>query len=125
MSAPAPDPQFYLSHSGYVRRLARALVFDAHAAEDVEQETWLAALGHAPDDPRAARSWLRSIVRNFAAKARRSAARRSEHEGALSLERSAVATPSDVIEHESARQRVVAALLALDVGCNETSSALA
>lgn len=114
MSAPTPDPQFYLSHSGYVRRLARALVFDAHAAEDVEQETWLAASGRAPDDPGAARSWLRSIVRNFAAKARRSAARRAEHEGALRSERSGVATPDDVLEHEAARQRVVEALLALD-----------
>lgn len=114
MSAPVPDPQFYLSHSGYVRRLARALVFDAHAAEDVEQETWLAAWGRAPDDPSAARNWLRSIVRNLAAKARRGAARRREHEGALRPERSAVATPDEVLEHEAARQRVVAALLALD-----------
>ncbi len=114
MSAPAPDPQFYLSHSGYVRRLARALVFDAHAAEDVEQETWLAALGRAPDDPRAARSWLRSIVRNFAAKARRSAARRFDYEGAQRPERNTVASPAEVLEHEAARQRVVAALLALD-----------
>jgi hypothetical protein len=44
------DPEFYLSHSGYVRALARHILFDEHLAADVEQQVWLAALEHAPRD---------------------------------------------------------------------------
>jgi RNA polymerase sigma-70 factor (ECF subfamily) len=108
------DPQFYLEHSGYVRSLARHIVFDEHLAADVEQQTWLAALEHAPRDANAARKWLKSLVRNFAIKAWLAEARRSKREDAASGMRAPVPTPDEILEHESARKRVVDALVALD-----------
>jgi DNA-directed RNA polymerase specialized sigma24 family protein len=44
----ALDSDGLLQHAAHVRALARRVVFDAELAEDVEQETWLAALAHAP-----------------------------------------------------------------------------
>src|SRR5262245_56869158 len=49
-SEPSTDLDALHAHSAYVRGLARELVFDAGLARDVEQETWLAALEHAPRD---------------------------------------------------------------------------
>ena len=40
-------PEEMLEHSGWVRALARALVRDAATADDIAQETWLAALRRA------------------------------------------------------------------------------
>lgn len=108
------DPQFYLSHSGYVRALARHIVFDEHLAADVEQQTWLAALEHAPRDANAARKWLKSLVRNFAIKAWLAEARRSKREDVASAMRAPAPTPDEILEHESARKRVVEALLEVE-----------
>ena len=113
------NPEFYLAHSGYVRRLARELVFDEHLAADVEQEVWRAALEHEPRDPRAPRAWLRALVRNFAIKAWRGAGRRSAREEHVARGRAPVATPAEVLEHEEARRRVVQALLALEEPCRD------
>ena len=35
-----------LRHSGFMRALARSLIFDEHAADDAVQETWLGGPGH-------------------------------------------------------------------------------
>src|SRR5205814_10341316 len=41
-------PEELLAHAGWVRALARELVRDASTADDLVQETWLAALRHPP-----------------------------------------------------------------------------
>jgi RNA polymerase sigma factor (sigma-70 family) len=72
-------PEHLLEHAGWVRALARALCRDEHAAADLEQETWLAALrggAHARD----ARAWLGSVARRLAASSGRSEGRRSARE---------------------------------------------
>lgn len=49
----------------FVRSVARALARgDDHLADEVEQETLLAALTHRPRDPGARRGWLRTIALN-------------------------------------------------------------
>lgn len=49
----------------YVRGISRALARgDRHLADDLEQETFVAALQGRPRDPRATRAWLRGITRN-------------------------------------------------------------
>ncbi|MBK7876878.1 MAG: sigma-70 family RNA polymerase sigma factor [Planctomycetes bacterium] len=107
------DPQVLLEHAGYVRALARELVFDAHLARDLEQDVWLAALQNVPSDLRHPRAWLATIARNLAWRARRGSRRRAERE-----ERSAHAEviPSSevVLEREELRAAVVRAVLALD-----------
>lgn len=62
-----PDPEALLAHSGWVRALARSLVADPAAAEDVEQETWRRALESPPKHAGNLRAWLASVVRSAAA----------------------------------------------------------
>jgi RNA polymerase sigma-70 factor (ECF subfamily) len=60
--------------------LARALVGDEHMAEDLAQETWLAALERPPKSAGSLRQWLRTTARRLSSNQRRAAARRSDHE---------------------------------------------
>ena len=53
-----------LQHAGWTRRLARGLVGSDVAADDVVQDTWLAALRRPPDPGRPLRPWLGTVVRN-------------------------------------------------------------
>ncbi len=62
-----PDPEALLAHSGWVRALARSLVADPSAAEDVEQEAWRRALESPPKHGGNLRAWLASVVRSVAA----------------------------------------------------------
>lgn len=59
------------AHSQWVRRLARSLVHDETAAEDLVQDTWVAALAKPPSDRRALRGWLARVVRTLAWKQQR------------------------------------------------------
>ena len=107
------DPDFYLAHENYVRRLARRLVYDPHAAEDLFQAAWLAALQRPPRDGSAPRRWLARIVRNLASKAWLGARRRQQREQQC-VPPPGSSTPDVVLAHEHERRRVVEALLALD-----------
>ncbi len=111
---PIRDPEFLLAHAGFVRALAQRLVFDEHLARDVEQETWLAALEHAPSDPRSPKAWLARLVRNFALKAWRGRGRRQDRERIVGRDARDVPEPGEILERESARRDVVLAVLALD-----------
>ena len=52
-------------HAAFVRGVARALVLDESRADDVAQETWLAAMKHPPARAAGVRSWLATVARNF------------------------------------------------------------
>ncbi|MBL8800743.1 MAG: sigma-70 family RNA polymerase sigma factor [Planctomycetes bacterium] len=54
-----------LAESAWLRRLATSLVRDPAAAEDLVQETWLAALKNPPAADRPLRPWLRTVLENF------------------------------------------------------------
>lgn len=47
-----PTPDVLLAHAGWVRGLARSLAVDASSAEDLVQDTWLAALRRGLRDER-------------------------------------------------------------------------
>ncbi|MEM8883713.1 MAG: sigma-70 family RNA polymerase sigma factor [Planctomycetota bacterium] len=53
-----------LRHRAWVRRMARALVRDEHAAADLEQETWIAAMQQPPRSEGAVKGWFRRVLRN-------------------------------------------------------------
>ncbi len=83
MSSPAqfPTPQFLAEHHHFVRRLALGLARDEASAEDLVQETWLAAVlsgSHSIVHPRA---WLATAMRRRALNHARSENVRREHEG--------------------------------------------
>ena len=68
-----------LQHAAWTRQLARGLVGEA-AADDVVQETWIAALRRPPDARQPLRSWLATVVRNNSFNRSRERARRAARE---------------------------------------------
>lgn len=54
-----------LEHAEFLERLARSLVDDPSAADDLVQDTWLAALRRPPSAPETARPWLARTLKNL------------------------------------------------------------
>ena len=102
-----------LSHAGGLRALAYDLLGDAHAAEDVLQDTFVRALVSPPPEqssPTGVRAWLRTVARGIALNKRRNEAHRGERETRHARER-------DVQENDERGEllrTVVDAVLALD-----------
>lgn len=67
------------ANSVWLRRLARSLVDDA-TADDLVQDTMVAALQHPPDTDRPVRPWLRTVLGNAAKMHWRSSSRRKHRE---------------------------------------------
>src|SRR5688572_21223181 len=114
MSEPVPapiHPDELLRHAAWVRALARALVGDDEA-DDVVQETWVAALTQPPRSPAALRSWLGTVARNFARQRVRGEQRRLEREHASSRPE-ALPPTDDVVERAATHRRLVELVLAL------------
>ncbi|MDB4960429.1 MAG: hypothetical protein JWP01_428 [Myxococcales bacterium] len=97
------DPEKLLEHAAWLRRLAYSLVRDEAAADELVQDTWLAALRQPPDLNRPARPWLRRVITNVA----RFRWRTEKHRAARELSMAAVAeqtasSPEDLLErHET------------------------
>ncbi len=106
-SEPRPYPlEELLAHSGWLRGLAASLVADPGRAEDLVQETWLAALRHPPRAGSTPRPWLARVFRNLARNAQRNAVTRARHElGAAGEPRAAA---PDAIAAEVETQRLLA-----------------
>lgn len=102
-----------LAHSGWMRRLARRLVRDEATAEDLVQETWLAALSSPPPDTRNLRGWLARVLGNRARDAARSSYRRDRREEAAARPEE-LPSEHQVFEDASRAQEVASEVLALD-----------
>src|SRR6185503_13626692 len=111
--SPRLTPEALLAHAGWLRQLAGSLVGDAGAADDVVQETWLAAQLHPPAVDRPLEPWLARVARNFAFRRRRGEERRAAHELASGPEREA-STPAQTVERLELQRTVVEAVLALE-----------
>ena len=109
-----------LVHAGWVRGLARSLVTDPHAAEDVVQDTWVAALRTPPREDRNLRAWLGRVVTNFARQRGRGAARRTQREGQAEAMRAPVETPEELAARVETQRRVAAVVLELDEPFRQT-----
>ena len=83
-SGPArrPGAEDLLAHAAWLRALARSLVADEHAADDVVQETLAAAVERPPREPGALRGWLATVARHAAWKSLRGDRRRAAREEA-------------------------------------------
>jgi len=120
MAAPDPIPlQTLLDQADWARRLARRLVRDEHAADDLVQRTWVAALEHPPRGAaRAPRStlqgWIGSVMRNFARQDARASTRRSLREREVARSEGA----ADEVEHGlELQQRLLQAMRSLAEPC--------
>lgn len=100
-------------HGEFVRRLAGALVRDEDQAQDVVQETWLAAMKNPPRSPEAWVSWLRTATFHIASKLRRGERRRQAREQAVAVPESAERT-DEIVERLQLQQQVIDAVLQLD-----------
>lgn len=106
------DPyESLLRHRAFVRGVARAVLRDADLADDVVQQTWLAARGSGVDDPSA--GLLATIARRLAINLRRSRERGAVREQRVAADH-VVPSPQQILECEEERRRVVEAVLALD-----------
>jgi len=106
-------PQDLLEHAAFLRRLVRTLLADAHAAEDVVQETWTRGLQRPPTRGGDLRAWLARVARNFAYRERRTELRRGARE--RDSARPEELPPAEAtLEHGETLQRVVEAVRALE-----------
>lgn len=96
-----------LAHSQWLRRLALGLVGDVHAADDLVQATWQAALEAQPRHAGNLRGWLQRTVRRIAAAQRRGRDRRSRREQIVGS-RSTDPAAQELVEQADLQRHLVA-----------------
>ncbi len=103
----------------FVHSLARALVGDIHAANDLAQETWLTALACPPRHTTNVRSWLGTVVERLASRSRRATSRRLVREITAARPESE-GSGSDELAWREVLRRVTTAVLTLEEPYQET-----
>lgn len=106
----------------WILALARTLVHDPSAVDDVAQETWLArwrAQTRGLADGGDARPWVRRVLRNLAGNRRRETRRRTAREAAVARSE-ATASTLDAVACAEAQRLVLDAVLALREPYRET-----
>jgi len=107
------DPDELVAHAEGVRALARRLLADANAADDVVQDACLAALTRPPADDTPRRAWFVAVVKNLARRTYRGDARRGRREHAVARSE-AVPAAAHVAGEIEAHRRLVDAVASLD-----------
>ena len=96
-----------------LRRLALSLVSDEHAAGDLVQEAWLAALLRREDSPRDPARWAQVVVRHLRHGLRRSDDRRRTRE-MLSVDAKPSPAPDTLLERSQTLRGVASAAAEID-----------
>src|SRR5262245_2947139 len=96
------DLRLLLAQSAWIQRLARRMVTTGGEAEDLVQETWLAALERPRAEVRSIRGWLAGILANRARETRRSEVRRRAREQRTALDAGRASEPSAAEAFEAA-----------------------
>ncbi len=115
----ALSQELLLEHAVWLRRLARELVRDPGTADDLVQDTWLAALRARPDLGRPLRPWLARVMRNGATQRLRAAAGRSARESRVARPE-AVPSARELVERAEQQRVLVGAVLSLPDPYRET-----
>jgi RNA polymerase sigma-70 factor (ECF subfamily) len=102
-----------LQDAAWLTGLARTLARDRDDADDLVQESWIAAWQRQPDTSRPMRAWLTKVVRDLAGMKRRSEHRRAARE-AITDDAQAPATPDELLEQMRLHRRLVDLVLELD-----------
>src|SRR5262245_23690553 len=109
--APVSFEELYAQRR-WVHALALRLVRDPGAADDVAQQTWLAAIED-PPRPGNVRGWLAAVVRSKAWKLRRSRERRAHHEE-MAFAAPRERPPEEVVASAEVQRRLVNAVMELE-----------
>ncbi len=107
------DPELLLAHAGFVRSVARSLLVDESAVDDVVQQTWLTALERPPREPGALRRWLARVARSVVREARRSDERRMRREAATAPNEVDPLDPAHLVERLARMRALTDAVLEL------------
>jgi RNA polymerase sigma factor (sigma-70 family) len=115
MDVPTPVPaelERLLHHREWLRGLAHRLVGEA-AADDLVQETWLAAMRRPPDPSRPVRPWLAGVVRKLARMRARGEGRRARRQQEVAR-RDELPSTAELIEGVDTQRRLAQVVLELD-----------
>jgi len=96
-------------HQGFLTALALKLVRDPHFADELVQETWLAAIEQPPRNQQNVRGWLTAVLRSRLLNFRRKERRRADHEERAFHPRHTL-TPDEAMMHSDLEERVEVAL---------------
>ncbi len=113
------DPEEILEHGPWLRALARALVRDAAAAEDLAQEAWLVAGRRGDLDTDRLRPFLAGVLRRLARRWRRTERRRGDRD-AHAAPGDAPPSPADLAAQLELQEHLLHELRALDEPYRET-----
>ena len=91
--------QQLVAETGWLRRLALALVKDQATADDLVQDTYVIAATQAPSDGRAIRPWLARVLWNRVRMRSRTARRRHAREDKFGQLAVAPARPDEIVDH--------------------------
>jgi RNA polymerase sigma-70 factor (ECF subfamily) len=105
------SPETLLEHAAWLRRLAAGLVGDRTLADDLVQDTWVAALRRPPDEGRPVRPWLARVVRNAARFRWRSDTNRAAREAITAGHAETVTPTSEGLLARHQLQQLVARLV--------------
>src|SRR5262245_51879015 len=95
------------AHAGALRALARGILRDADAAEDVVQDTWMRALERPPASRERLGGWLSAVARTLAFRRARGERRRRVREQRAAR---AESPEADVAERRQALRRLTDAV---------------
>lgn len=113
MDTSIPTADVLIAQARFVSALARDLLSDAHAAEDLAQETWLRFLRRPPRAGAATRGWLRSVTSRLAVEGLRGRSRRAAREERVARGE-ALPSVEEELAHTEILRSVAEAVLALD-----------
>lgn len=102
-----------LAEAGWLRRLAVRLAGDADVADDVVQETFIAAMRRAPERGESVRPWLATVLRNALRMRARGEGRRAAREQAVPAS-DEVPTPEVLVAKAEAQRLLAGLVLRLD-----------
>ena len=105
--------QDLLAHDRWIRALARHLVTDEDAAEDLAQEAWVEALEKPPRKAGRLSSWLGGLIRNLGATRQRADASRVKREQAVAKPEP-LPSVAEMRERQELRTKVAEAMFSLE-----------
>ena len=106
-------PEEWLAHAAWLRALARSLVDESSAADDLVQEAWMARRRRGPRAGQPLRPWLVRVVQNLARQRFRSETSRAQRERSIDAGEP-WPSAADLAERLESQRLLVEALQRLD-----------